>query len=85
MRSSGADMTIWNKVITTYMALILGGTLVLASHLLTMRSMSGELERWRSLGYTLTQTAEHCVALLPASWVYNGLVRQQIERGKWVR
>jgi hypothetical protein len=75
-------MTTWNKFIATYMALILGGTLVLASHLLTMRSVSDDIERWRSLGYTLTQTAEQCVALLPASWVANGLARQRAERGK---
>ena len=75
-------MTTWNKVIATYIALILGGTLVLASHLLTMRSVSDDLERWRSLGYTLTQTAEQCVALLPASWVANGLARQLAEKGK---
>jgi hypothetical protein len=75
-------MTTWNKVIVTYMALILGGTLVLASHLLTMRNVSDDIERWRSLGSTLTATAEQCVALLPASWVANGLVRQHIEAQK---
>ena len=75
-------MTTWNKFIATYIALILGGALVLASHLLTMRSMSDDIERWRSLGSTLTQTAEQCVALLPSSWVANGLARQIAERGK---
>ena len=75
-------MTTWNKFIATYIALILGGALVLASHLLTMRSVSDDIERWRSLGSTLTQTTEQCVALLPASWVANGLARQIAERGK---
>ena len=75
-------MTTWNKVIATYIALILGGALVLASHLLTMRSVSDDIERWRSLGSTLTQTTEQCVALLPSSWVDNGLARQIAERGK---
>ena len=68
-------MTTWNKVIATYVALILGGTLVLASHVLTMRSVSDDLERWRSLGYTLTQTAEQCVALLPSSWIADRVAR----------
>jgi hypothetical protein len=75
-------MTTWNKFIATYITLILGGALVLASHLLTMRSVSDDIERWRSLGYTLTQTAEQCVALLPSSWVANGLARQLAERGR---
>ena len=73
-------MTTWNKVIAAYMALILGGTLVLASHLLTIRSVSDDIERWRSLGHTLTQTAEQCVALLPASWVGIVTVRQVAEK-----
>ena len=75
-------MTTWNKVIAAYMALILGGTLVLASHLLTMRSGSDDIERWRSLGHTLTQTAEQCVALLPSSWIANGLARRDAEAQK---
>ena len=68
-------MTTWNKIIAIHTTLIFGGVLVLASHLLTMRSVSDELERWRSLGQSLTTTAEQCVALLPASWIADRVAR----------
>ena len=68
-------MTTWNKIIAIHMAFILGGVLVLASHLFTIRSVSNELEGWRSLGQSLTTTAEQCVALLPASWMADKVVK----------
>jgi len=51
----------WRFAVT----LFLGGALVLVTHVLTMRSMSEELAGWRSLGHSLTETAERCVGLLP--------------------
>ena len=50
------------------MVLFCGGTLVLTSHVLTMRSMHDEMERWSTLGHALATTAEDCVALLPPAW-----------------
>ena len=61
-------MTTWNKVIAVCMALFCGGVLVLTSHVLTVRSMHDEMERWSTLGHALTATAESCVALLPPTW-----------------
>ena len=49
-------------------ALLCGGTLVLTSHVLTMRSMHNEMERWSTLSHALTETAEDCVALIPSMW-----------------
>ena len=53
-----------NKVV--YAAVVLA--VALASHLVTVRSMSGELERWSSLGNSLTEMAGECVSLLPEAW-----------------
>lgn len=60
-------------------ALLCGGGLVLTSHVLTMRSMRDEMERWSELGYTLTETAERCVALLPAAWITNQAARLRVK------
>ena len=49
-------------------ALLCGGVLVFASHMLTVRSMRGEMERWGELGHALVTTTEDCVALLPSTW-----------------
>jgi hypothetical protein len=72
-------MAFCHRIVAVYVALLLGGVLILATHLLTMRSVSNELEGWRSLGYTLTETAEQCVALLPAAWIANGVAKLNTE------
>tara|TARA_R110000824_G_scaffold8917_4_gene40489 strand:+ start:245 stop:514 length:270 start_codon:yes stop_codon:yes gene_type:complete len=59
------------------MALLCGGLLVFMSHVLTVRSMHGEMERWRELGHSLTTTTEDCMALLPKTWTGTTKVRLQ--------
>ena len=49
-------------------ALFCGGGLVFISHMLTVRSMHNEMERWSTLSHALTETAGDCVALLPPMW-----------------
>ena len=61
-------MAHWYRMATLGLALLVGSTLILASHILTARSMRKEIDQWRSFGYTLTETAERCVALLPEAW-----------------
>jgi hypothetical protein len=63
----------WHKLYGVGLVLLLGGALVLATHLLTMRNVSAELERWSALGHSLTETAQGCIAMLPTAWA--------IERG----
>ena len=65
----------WNKLYGVCLVLLLGGALVLATHLLTMRSVSDELEGWRSLGHSLMETAQGCVELLPVVWAIGRRVR----------
>ena len=72
-------MAHWYRVATVGMALLIGSTLILTSHLLTARSMQREIEQWRSLGYTLTETAERCVALLPETWTASRVLMLKTE------
>jgi hypothetical protein len=64
----GHSVMVTDKTTAIYMALILNVavilTVALASHLITVRSMSGELERWHSLGNSLTEMTAECVSLL---------------------
>jgi len=61
-----------DKATAVYAVLILNVavilTVALASHLFTVRSLSSELERWHSLGNSLTETTEQCISLLPKVW-----------------
>ena len=69
-----------NKATTIYVVLILNVAVILAvalvSHLVTVRSMSVELERWHSLGNSLTDMTEECESLLPL-WPIDRIDREE--------
>ena len=68
----GHSVVVIDKATAVYAALIINVAVILVvalvSHLVTVRSMSGEIERWHSLGLSLTEMTEQCVSLLPEAW-----------------
>jgi|TARA_R110000765_G_C18834758_1_gene597284 uncharacterized membrane protein len=52
------------KVLAICLVLLAGGVLVLSTHLVTMRSVTDDLESWRDLAASSQAAAAQCVTVL---------------------